>query len=205
MQKSGTTSNIDYWPKPPTSLVDAEKAKRAWSTIKYHMNKVMRHDYELMCFNNELRAKKEVLRFELSDQNEDWHDMSVRSRYLKTISNNTEIIAIQLYDLFSSSGTNVLRPIIALMVFFILFMGVNLVIQWAYDGYGFRIENISEYCNFAAIISFTDTFPLLQTDMWDPPFEPNIIVKILSIIHSMFSVIFFFLIGLGLRNWFRIK
>lgn len=172
------SSKKDYWPKSEAINEDPKKAERAWSTLKFHMNQVMRHDYEHMFFIKELEAKK--------------------------VSPGSSI-SLDAYKKFSDYGRGIMRPTLWLFGFFVIFFGINLITQWTYDGVEYGFDNPITYIEFAAGVSLTDTFPLLVNSDWKPVNTPSVAVKLFSILHSLISVTLFFLIGLGLRNRFRIK
>ncbi|MBL4802525.1 MAG: pentapeptide repeat-containing protein [Emcibacter sp.] len=165
------------WPKLPEIREAPEMAERAWSTLKFHMNTVMRHDYENMFFIKELEAKQ----------------MIKGGSYL-----------LNAYEIFSNYGQSVRRPLAWLVAFFGFFFLIKVDLrnmESSENWVGYAIE----YWPSAAIFSLAHSVPFLPLWRYVYSENPPPCELFWGGLQALFSLLMWFLAGLAIRNRFRLK
>lgn len=115
----------------------------------------------------------------------------------------------QLYEALSDYGSSLLRPTIFWILCLLIF-----AFGYGYLGLSFSPHNIDypvtvqwikfSLLNAIPLPGFAETMGLLRTKLF-PDVSIELIVIILEILHKTFSLLAFFLIGLALRNLFKMK
>lgn len=166
-----------------------ERRRQAWRTLKFAMNKIHAHEEELLFFSLELQARS----------------------YLEPIRTR---IAIWLYGFLSGFGQSIVRPLIGLAISFLLFAAVyaaqatekvcfsppfKCFVQWDI------VDDVIAYSTIGALPFLNQT--RIGEKLADHIFgkDINSFIYVISTMQSLFSLLFIFLIGLGLRNLFRLK
>ena len=145
------------------------------------MNKQLRHDQELQFFAKELETKR--------------HLHKLRNEIPSYLLNCAYYIA-------SKYGLSIMRPVIVIFVFFISSLLFNLAIYK-----GSEPEAVLRY----TALDFLPGGPLLQQRAVNALFKeaelcpPHILLDIVNSFASVVILAGFFLLGLGLRNRFRIR
>ncbi len=164
----------------------------AYNCLVLEMNKQLRHEQELYFFAKELEIKRHI----------HWH-----RNFLTWFLNF-------LYDLASGYGRSVKRPIFLILSSFIVILSVNF---YTYNDKLILDESAREAVLRYTFLDFLPGGPLLQQRAVAGLFEatdpcpPHLFCPPplwLDIVNSFASVVIlagFFLLGLGLRNRFRIR
>ncbi|MBL4800768.1 MAG: pentapeptide repeat-containing protein [Emcibacter sp.] len=168
--------NDEVWPTEYASEEEAKVAERAWATLKLLMNKVMRHEHELTFFALELQARAE---------------------------HKGKTLSYRLYESLSDFGQGVSRPAFILLMmsfaFLVLYMGIFIFTT------GTTQESWeTTYWGKAILTSFVSSFPFVGLQKYIYGGVSGCIV-VLSGVQTILSTILLFLIGLGIRNKYRIK
>jgi len=178
------------WPEPPKH--DSEAAQLhtyAYQRLKAEMERLKRHEDEQYFFAKEMRSKRVLLRYRVLEGG--W-GLGDRLGDLAVIGADTA------YDFFTSYGRSIGKPIFWL---FLLFAFGTV----AFAQISSLTSGSAEWCD-AAGLSATNLFSFL-------PYKPSKLLaeyltptgKIIGDIQSLFGLILLFLLGLGLRNRFRMK
>ncbi|PHZ85582.1 pentapeptide repeat-containing protein [Paremcibacter congregatus] len=168
---------------------DAVRAERCWSTLKLLMNQMMRHDYELKFFALEMEA---------------------RTLYRgKSLSYN-------LYKYLSDFGQSISRPFYWLVGVFVLFWAIFYGMQFyeyslsvgADQGYftsyyvnAVALPSVSQ----SALTSLVNSVPFVGLQKYVYGAEASTLTLVIGVVQTLISSILLFLIGLGIRNRYRIK
>jgi hypothetical protein len=166
------------WPKPPHGMKDAQAQVYAYERLKLEMERLKKHEDEQRFFRKELRARR-ALESPLSVA---W--------YLNFV-----------YGALSDYGQSVVRPILGIVACFAIgcfvfafapvFNGTHLI--------GERAAALS----FANIFSF---LPIKREIMTPAMIEGlSDLAQIIGAVQSLVGAILLFLLGLALRNRFRMK
>ena len=149
------------------------------------------HFKEQEYFSYEMMARKELLRSKVFS----WSEM--KKDFYGWLKNLSEFVLFFAYKLTSNFGMSWIRPLICLLVSaFVMQQYIKEPVQ-NYFGFWneffvFRIEGISFWEALLKTIS-----PLSTVE----EFKDSLPVKV----HSSFNVLLIFLLGLGLRNKFKVK
>ncbi len=175
------------WPAPPSDFRWPFAATRkdlarqqvyAYQRLKQEMEKLKKHEDELIFFRKELRAKRGTFPTLSASWCLNW-----------------------LYDVASGYGQSVGRPFLWLLAIFAVAM--------IYFTHANVVEGLPLPPPDAASLSFVNMFSFLS--LRRDFFGETIISQfsretmIVSAVESVLAVVFLFLLGLGLRNRFRIK
>ena len=166
----------NYWPDVPKNGPEAMYAERAWSSLKWAMAQVQRHDAELDFFARELEAKR------------------VNLGWPKTW-------VIDLYGILSDYGRDALKPFTWwLRTFFFVFLVNYLCVPKIPQT--ISLDQVFTIASF----TLGNAFPLGRgSDAVEGLGEVPRWLDFVSAGHTFLSLLFIFLIGLALRNRLRIK
>lgn len=164
------------WPETPKDKIKAREAERAWSSLKWSMNQVQRHDSELDFFAKELEAKSITLK---------WPRRWV----------------IGLYKGLSNYGRSAFRPFFWWLVTYVGAFAVNFCSFSETKNDEAAVETLT-----IASFTLANAFPFgRETDAIEDLGEVPRWLDFISAGHTFLSLLFIFLIGLALRNRLRIK
>jgi len=189
--------NPDLWPKPPDYINDpkekdkekqktdsadqAETAERIWSSLKFQMSRLMRHDDELFFFAKELEARAVV---------------------------EGKTIPYRFYKISSDLGRSIGRPAIILLAMLAVFTLIyTLILSLTKEpslyvvSYDLWLESLKK----AFKISLVNSVPFVGLQNYVYETGMSVYIFVLGIFQSLSSAAMLFLIGLGIRNRFRIK
>jgi uncharacterized protein YjbI with pentapeptide repeats len=166
------------WPKPPKNDADAQQQVYAYERLKQEMERLKKHEDEQNFFRRELRARRRLLR-----------------------TSPGEWLLNFLYQLFSDYGKSFRRPLFWLLAIFAAgtaFFALSPV----YCGTPMPFE-------LAARLSFANIF-LFLPDKREIMMDHRIAdclsnTMLVSAAQSLLSVVLLFLLGLALRNRFRMR
>lgn len=169
------------WPKPPSETSQAQDQVYAYERLKQEMERLKKHEDEQTFFRMELRARRGLQR--------------------------TFSLAWPLnfaYQVSSDYGSSVGRPISLLVVLFVI--GV-----YVFSGLPLTPASINpEAIPHAAAISFANIIPVVPITH-DLANTANVaagmsrVEKVVSITQTLLGAPLLFLLGLALRNRFRMK
>ncbi|WP_439407939.1 pentapeptide repeat-containing protein [Bradyrhizobium sp. DASA03076] len=167
------------WPGPPETKGDAQKQVYAYERLKQEMERLKKHEDEQKFFRRELRARRGIVRV-------------FSGNWLLNL----------FYQISSHYGDSFSRPLLWLMA---SFAGGILVYTNAplCNGHSMPLK-------LAARLSFANIFVFLP-DKRELLALPEMIVCLsnwtaaISAVQSISGVVFLFLLGLALRNRFRMK
>ena len=164
---------------------EASEWEMAWSTLKLHMNAQQKHNLEHLFFSKELEVKR-------------WRLKQGKGHYFQRI-------AYFLYEKWSDYGGSIGRPfgwLIDLIIpFAILYGGIEyLTSNVSWNDWSIWYEGLD-----ALKISIANSLPILGLHRYVLTTDTSVWTFALSAFHSLVSLILLFLLGLGLRNKFRIK
>jgi uncharacterized protein YjbI with pentapeptide repeats len=173
--REGTDWGLSTWPPPPKDHKDAQAQVFAYGRLKAEMDRLNRPLDAQIFFAKELRAHREL-----------------EKRYSPQRALNF------LYQIFSFYGASAELPMLWLLVLFLLGFGFFALIP-VYKGAPLSYDE-------AAGLSFTNLISFL-------PYKPNKDIieglspfaKIIGDLQSFLGVLLLFLLGLALRNRFRMK
>jgi len=166
------------WPKPPRNKEDAQRQVYAYERLKQEMEQLKKHEDEQRFFRKELRARRGL-------------ESRLTGAWLLNF----------FYEVFSDYGQSIGRPffwiIVCFAIGFFFFAGTHV----------FNGTHLSRAG--AAALSFANIFSFL-------PIKREIMTsdmiaglstwaQILSSAQSVFGAVLLFLLGLALRNRFRMK
>ncbi|MEQ9326704.1 MAG: pentapeptide repeat-containing protein [Rhodospirillales bacterium] len=172
----GTVWHGVEWPKTPRHSMQALEMADSYSHLRRRSNAIQDHEAEIDFFGRELRAKRA------------WKG-------------GVSGLLITMYELSCSFGQSIIRPILWLLFLFGAMPPIyHLVIQYTWD---VSVDVASMY-----MFSFKSLFGLLgfRRDISGQWFEElSLLIQVLSYFQTMLGGVFVFLLGLSLRNRFRIK
>ncbi len=177
------------WPPPPTDQTAALMQVYAYERLKAEMERLKKHEDEQKFFAMELRARRALLWFK-------WHDGG-RADGERTKSAFGWLLN-GAYDVFSGYGLSVGSPLFWFVVLFAV--GAD-IFAWAPVHKGAPLPYY-----IAEGLSLTNLAPFL-------PYKPDKdiigclspLAKIFGNAQSLLGVILLFLLGLALRNRFRMR
>jgi hypothetical protein len=168
------------WPKPPHGRVDAQAQVYAYERLKQEMERLKKHEDEQRFFRKELRARRELAR--------PWSGEWTMNFLYQVFSNYGDSIAlplIWLFGLFATGGA----------VFYLIHStspGAAILTMW-----------------HAAALSFGNIFPFVPITKELMSANPVIgwsrIEKAIAVAQTLLGTPLLFLLGLALRNRFRMK
>ncbi|WP_335622343.1 pentapeptide repeat-containing protein [Bosea sp. RAC05] len=187
----GTQWHGARWPVPPDDAAQAQEHIYAYERLKQEMERLKKHDDELQFFEREMRCRRVV---------EGW---STPAGLLN-----------RAYDLFSGYGRSIFRPMLGLLATFVL--GIAAMVQAAcWPGRAGSCPAIltldSPFIAFkqATLLSFANMLaPLnVRKDFFDADMLAGLSgwLKIVGGLQTLLALAFAFLIGLALRNRFRLR
>ncbi len=167
------------WPKPPDSRLDAQGQVYAYERLKQEMERLKKHEDEQNFFRRELRARRGLVRL-------------LSGAWLLNLA----------YQASSGYGLSIGRPLLWLLGVFVL-GAATFASAPLYCGAPMPIK-------LAAKLSFANIFVFLP-DKREMMMVPNMIeclsntTQAVSAAQSLLGVMLLFLLGLALRNRFRMK
>ena len=166
------------WPSAPRDKTSAQKQVYAYERLKQEMERLKKHEDELFFFRKELRARRELLPF--------WR----AARWLDC-----------LYKALSDYGQSASRPLYLLCGSFLL---VSAVFAWVPC-----ITGTSMTILHAASLSFASIFLIfpIHNEIMTPHVFSSLssMAKIIVVVESFFGTLLLFLLGVALRNQFRMR
>ncbi len=177
------------WPSPPKNHEDAQQQIYAYERLKAEMERLKKHEDEQFFFAKELRARRALLWFRMRDK---------KRRFGERVNDGVAWFMNSAYDSLGSYGLSVVRPIFWLVSLF----SVGFVILASTNS----LDDGPMEPSDAAALSVTNLISLL-------PYKPDKLItdhltpaaKIIGNIQSVLGLILLFLLGLALRNRFRMK
>jgi hypothetical protein len=167
------------WPKPPGSKDDAQQQVYGYERLKQEMEQLKKHDDEQMFFRRELRARRGLLR-------------ALSGEHLLNI----------VYQWTSDYGNSFLRPLVWLFV--VLAAGTAIFARAPlYCGVPMPIK-IAAKLSFANIFVFLPDKREIMTNAKMIECLSNT-TQAVSALQSLLGVVLLFLLGLALRNRFRMR
>jgi len=166
------------WPSIPTDKENAQQQVYTYERLKQEMERLKKHEDEQFFFRKELRVRREMMPL--------W---SV-ARFFNF-----------LYEAFSDYGQSTNKPLLWLCGSFLL-GGAGFA--WSFNNAG-----TSWTILHAASLSFASNFPLLP--LYKEIISPDVfaslsnLAKIIIVVQSIFGTLMLFLLGLALRNRFRMR
>jgi len=109
-----------------------------------------------------------------------------------------------LYDFFSDFGFSFFKPLFYLVLSFIIFTLIFL----SFSNEFYNIDNLEKAIEFNLIYLFYGDgtlFDNIKTQLLCPKFLHSIFITIMMVLEKFIIFLFIFLMGLSLRNMFRIK
>ena len=166
------------WPSAPRDKTSAQKQVYAYERLKQEMERLKKHEDELFFFRKELRARRELLPF--------WR----AARWLDC-----------LYKALSDYGQSASRPLYLLCGSFLL---VSAVFAWVPC-----ITGTSMTILHAASLSFASIFLIfpIHNEIMTPHVFSTLssLGKIIVVVEAFFGTLLLFLLGVALRNRFRMR
>jgi hypothetical protein len=166
------------WPKPPSSKYDAQRQVYAYERLKQEMERLKKHDDEQSFFRRELRVRRAVSRV-----------LSVS--WLLNLA----------YQAVSNYGVGVVRPMLWLLAVYVTGAAI--------------FARAPIHCGapmpirLALKLSFANIFVFLpdKREIMTPEMVACLsdTTRAISAIQSVSGVVLLFLVGLALRNRFRMK
>ncbi|MCC3244301.1 pentapeptide repeat-containing protein [Methylocystis sp. WRRC1] len=177
------------WPSPPKNHEDAQQQIYAYERLKAEMERLKKHEDEQFFFARELRARRALLWLRIGDK---------KRRFGERVNDGVAWFMNSAYDSLGSYGLSVVRPIFWLVSLF----SVGFVILASTNS----LDDGPMEPSDAAALSVTNLISLL-------PYKPDKLItdhltpaaKIIGNIQSVLGLILLFLLGLALRNRFRMK
>ena len=166
------------WPSAPRDKESAQEQVYAYERLKQEMERLKKHEDEQFFFRKELRARRVLVPL--------W---SV-ARLLN-----------YLYEALSDYGQSTSKPLLWLCVLFLL---VSAVFAWApcITGTSMTIPDAASL-SFASIFAI---FPLPKGIMAPDVFATlSSLAKIILVVEAFFGTLLLFLLGVALRNRFRMR
>ncbi len=166
------------WPSAPTDKTKAQVQVYAYERLKQEMERLKKHEDELLFFRKELRARRVLVPF--------W----TAAWWFNT-----------LYAVLSGYGQSTWKPLVGLCVLFLL---VGAVFVWVPE-----ITGTSMTIPQAASVSFASIFAIfpmpkgiMALDVFD---SLSSLAKIILVVEAFFGTLLLFLLGVALRNRFRMR
>ena len=169
------------WPRPPKNKDDAQEQVYAYERLRQEMERLKKHEDEQTFFRKELRARRGLFRL-------------FSGAWLMNF----------IYQATSDYGNSIVRPLLWLLGVFaggiVIFMQAPVLAPPCIPTKSF---------DFAAKISFSNVFVILPDKR--EILTPQILecwsntARIVSAAQSISGVVLLFLLGLAIRNRFRMK
>ncbi len=152
---------------------------------------------------------------------ESYHDelaffaLELRARRRRTTSRPVRFLYLA-YEITSAYGLSIYRPLLAFLVLQLLFFGIFSLLTWWQCALSQRCIPIFDPDTAHQVLTFTmaqgapfipavkDAAPRVTEFLWKLPLV-HTVAQLAAIVQGVFSVVFLFLAGLGLRNLFRLK
>jgi len=166
------------WPSPPRNISDARAQVYAYERLKQEMERLKKHEDEQRFFAKELRARRGLT-------------SRLGGNWIMNI----------LYEYTSNYGISVARPIVWLTATFLagaLFFALAPI----YHGSPLSLDRAASF-SFANLFSFLPYKREIMSDQLFNGLSPG--AKTAEVVQSIFGITLLFLLGLGLRNRFRMK
>jgi uncharacterized protein YjbI with pentapeptide repeats len=167
------------WPKPPRNKADAQQQVYVYERLKQEMERLKKHEDEQTFFRRELRARRGLVR-------------ALSGEWLLNFA----------YQASSDYGNSINRPLLWL---FVVFAAGTAIFARAplYCGASMPIK-LAAKLSFANIFVFLpDKREIMMTDKMVVCLSNT--TQAVSAAQSLFSVVLLFLLGLALRNRFRMR
>ncbi|WP_321392742.1 pentapeptide repeat-containing protein [Emcibacter sp.] len=187
---SDTNWEVKSWPNNnPDGLKQAVEWKSSWSRLKLHMNAQQRHDLEQIFFCKEMEVDRCILKLK-------------GGKYIERFS-------YFLYKWLSGYGQSIGLTLVWLLIFLIAFSGIYTtlgILEYSNPlGAPWLESSFWEELKLGLKISFANTLPILGIHRYFLSSETSGWIFAFSGLQSTLSLVLLFLLGLGLRNKFRIK
>jgi hypothetical protein len=177
------------WPPPPEDIDAARSQIYAFERLKAEMERSKRHEDEQFFFAKELSARRALLWFKCRDG-----ERAIGERAKSAIG----WLLNAAYTTFSGYGLSIVRPLVWLIALFFLCAGVFAATA-SLDGGPMNLRQAAEF-------SVTNLFPFLPNKAGtDITGHLSIWTKYFGDLQSFLGVLLLFLLGLALRNRFRMK
>ena len=170
------------WPKPPRDKKAAQAQVYAYERLKQEMERLKKHEDEQQFFRRELRARRGLVR--------PWS-----GEWLEWLTN-------VIYEASSDYGLSINRPLLWLFLLFVLGIFSILTETPALNSAPMTISHAAKH-------SFANIFPFLplkrETMAADMAAGLSYAAQIIAVAQSLLGPLLLFLLGLALRNRFRMK
>jgi uncharacterized protein YjbI with pentapeptide repeats len=176
------------WPPSPTNEEAAQDQVYAYERLKAEMERLKKHEDEQFFFAKELHARRTLLWFKSRDGN-----CAIRERAKSAFG----VLLNWAYEVFGGYGLSIGSPLFWLVVLFA--MGAD-IFAWAPVHKGVPLPY-----DVAESLSLTNLLPLLPYKVDNDIIHLSPFAKIIGDLQSFLGVILLFLLGLALRNRFRMK
>ncbi|MGA8172066.1 MAG: pentapeptide repeat-containing protein [Methylocystis sp.] len=187
--REATVWHDAQWPPPPDRQRDAQDQVDEYARLKAEMERLKKHEDEQFFFAKELRARRAWLRFKFRDG---LRPVSVRTKCA------FDWLLNGAYDVFGGYGLSVGSPTFWLVVLFAVGADIFALVP-AYKGLPLAYDEAAGL-SITNVISFLPYKPIKDIADGLSPFA-----KIIGDLQSLLGVILLFLLGLALRNRFRMK
>lgn len=169
---------MDHWPPITEEVMPAGDQKRAYNCLRLFMSKHQQIDEEMFFHRQEMACKAEI--------------ETGLVRYL-----------FKAYGAVSDYGSSVVKPLVGLGVnLFIGWVGFLFYLNWAKDTLEVNPIWVAFGVSFSNIFAFFGFGRLFLHDLLKS--MPDC-MTLLAASQTVFGFIFLFLLGLGLRNRFRLR
>ncbi|MGJ4973449.1 hypothetical protein ACQR1N_33065 [Bradyrhizobium sp. HKCCYLRH1073] len=167
------------WPKPPVSKIDAQQQVYAYERLKQEMERLKKHEDEQQFFRRELRAR----------------------RGLVSVCSGSWLPKL-MYQAASDYGNSIIKPVLWLLVVFVSGAAVFARAP-LYCGAPMPVK-LAMKLSFANIFVFLpDKREIMMTGKMAECLSNT--TQAVSAVQSLLGVALLFLLGLALRNRFRMK
>lgn len=203
----GTEWHGVQWPPAPGDAEAAQRHVYAYERLKQEMERLKKHDDELQFFEREMRCRRMV---------EDQHLPAERLKRVIFLlkGDGWSGLLNRAYDCFSGYGRSILRPTLGLIATFVL--GIAAMMQAAcWPGRAgscpaiLTLDSPFIALKQATLLSFANMLaPLnVRKDFFDAKMLAELSgwLKIVGGLQTLLALGFAFLIGLALRNRFRLR
>ncbi|RTL90796.1 MAG: pentapeptide repeat-containing protein [Hyphomicrobiales bacterium] len=177
------------WPEAPVDSRSAQRQVYAYERLKAEMERLKKHEDEQFFFAREMRARRALLYFRSLN-----NEVPLRER----LASASSCLLNKLYDALSGYGLSIAKPLICLVV-----MAFLPAIFFAKTN-----SRVYDRMDFLSALGFSATNLLSFL-----PYKPekgiadhlSVSAKIIANMQSVAGIILLFLLGLALRNRFRMK
>jgi hypothetical protein len=178
--------------KSEATSITSPGAERAYRTLKLAMSKHQATREEQLFFKLEMKAEAHALRW------------GQRRQFRWGL--------FWLYEQFADYGFSVARPFLGFVGSYLIFLLLYALLHspvasedtaWVWDG-----THASELVRYALaqmpLPGLEGTAQSFEGDLFPAPYQ-RIVLSVVVIMHKLAVLLFLFLIGLGLRNTFKMK